>query len=119
MPKKLTTALCACALALTCAGLVGCAGQSAAGDVNAEVPEGAAPLMPVSHTGRYEALAAEGCYGCHGSSPTSEVLLATATPLPADHYMNAQATTYTVDALRAQCYTCHGQAVSEVAELIW
>ena len=118
MRKSLLTGLLGCALALTCAGLAGCA-EANATDVNAEVPEGAAPLMPVSHEGRYESLSVEGCYGCHGSSADAEVLLATATPLPADHYVDGTPTTRTVEMLHAQCYTCHGQAVSEVEELTW
>ena len=62
MRKSLMCGLLGCALALTCAGLAGCA-EANATDVNAEVPEGAAPLMPVSHEGRYT---------CHGQA-VSEV----------------------------------------------
>lgn len=113
MKKSLLAGIFGCVLAISCAGLAGCA-QAAAEDVNADVPEGAAPLMPVSHDGRYEALASEGCYGCHGASETAEVLLATATPLPADHYVDGNVYSYTVEPLRAMCFTCHGQASAAV-----
>ena len=98
--------------ALTCtlglAAVAGCGSETQEReDVNADVPQGAPPLMPVSHEGRYESLGAAGCFGCHGGSDEVEVFLAAATPLPADHYVGGDASTHEIDGPRAECITCH------------
>ncbi|MDO4503466.1 MAG: nitrate reductase cytochrome c-type subunit [Coriobacteriia bacterium] len=92
--------------------LAACGGAPAKQDVNANVPEGAAPTMPVGHEGRYDDLGLNGCYGCHGANQDANPMLATATALPADHYLVDNPTSvkdFSSD--HSQCLTCHVPAV--------
>lgn len=65
------------------------------------------PLMTAAHEGRYESLGATGCYGCHGAKEGAEVGMEGATPLPADHYVGGEITSYELDPARSVCITCH------------
>ena len=82
-------------------------------DVNANVPEGAAPTMPSGHENRYADLGANGCYGCHGANQDANPMLASATALPADHYaVEAPTSIKDLAADHSQCITCHVPGVS-------
>ena len=105
MKRKKMIAAAVLAGTLGLAALGGCSEPMA--DTGATYNPGEPPLMPASHEGRYERLGANGCYGCHGSSDTAEVLLSMATPLPADHYVGGDAATRAIDGPRAECITCH------------
>ena len=113
MKKHIVTGVVMLTLALSCLSVVGCAQQTARVDVNADVPAGAAPLMPIGHEGRFESLGAYGCYGCHGVNQAGEALMADATALPENHYQDAQVVAYAMDPVRMQCNTCHPQAADE------
>lgn len=113
MPKKkLLAALVTCALCAAFLG-VGCSGESSESSASGEsatlasTGTGTPAAMPADHEGRFQSLGANGCYGCHGSSESAEVMLADATALPADHYENGDVTTRQIDASRAECITCH------------
>ena len=96
------------------AGLAaGCGSAPAKQDVNANVPEGAAPTMPSGHENRYEDLGANGCYGCHGANQDANPMLASATALPADHYaVEVPTSIKDLAADHSQCITCHIPGVS-------
>ena len=110
MQKKhlVASAAMACALGAFC--IAGCPAAPAKEDVNANIPEGAAPLMPVTHEGRFERLGASGCYGCHGANDQANPMLDDATALPADHYAGGDAGSLEMDPTHEQCITCHAQA---------
>lgn len=104
--RKQTICAIAVAAALGAAALAGCsAGQQA--DGGAEVPPGAAPVMPAGHEGRFEALGAAGCYGCHGAGDAANPMLAAAVALPDDHYEGGSADSQRIDAAHTLCNTCH------------
>lgn len=67
------------------------------------------PIMPISHEGRYDALGAKGCYGCHGSSADTDVFLSRATPLPESHYKDESVETHELSSGYLLCITCHAQ----------
>ena len=97
-------------LALGAGAVAGCAAQETKADVNADIPEGAAPTMPVSHEGRYDRLGANGCYGCHGANADANPMLKQATALPEDHYTTESPQSITdMSADHSQCNTCHVQ----------
>ena len=105
MKRKKTIAAAVLAGALGLAALGGCSEPMA--DTGATYNPGEPPLMPASHEGRYERLGANGCYGCHGSSDTAEVLLRWAPPRPPPPFGGAHAATRAIDGPRAECITCH------------
>lgn len=113
MKKMIVTCLLAAVLTLSCLSAFGCAQTSQKVDVNADIPAGAAPLMPIGHEGRFESLGANGCYGCHGVNAAGEALMVTATQLPENHYQGGQVVAYCMDPVRMQCNTCHPQAAVE------
>ena len=92
MQKKhlVASAALACALGAFC--IAGCSAAPAKEDVNANIPEGAAPLMPVTHEGRFERLGASGCYGCHGANDQANPMLTGSVALPDDHYADGAPT---------------------------
>lgn len=101
--------------ALTCtlglAAVAGCGSETQEReDVNADVPQGAPPLMPVSHEGRYELTGVNGCWGCHGTNSEGEPLLRDATALPTDHYAEGDAMSGAFNVGHNQCIVCHAQA---------
>jgi cytochrome c-type protein NapB len=108
--KKIVTAVLVCCLGLFALG--GCASSNKV-DVNADVPEGASPVMPYSHEGRYADLGAPGCYGCHGNNGAADPMLKQATALPDNHYVNEDRTTMEIDQAHLLCTSCHVQAVEE------
>lgn len=87
----------------------GCSGEPAKTSVNADVPVGAAPLMPPTHEGRYESLGANGCYGCHGANDLANPMLTGTSALPENHYANGDPNSHELDPVRTQCITCHVQ----------
>ena len=106
LSAKLTTVV----LAVAVAGfaMAGCQAASNKVDVNADTPEGAAKIMPVSHEGRYEEMGANGCYGCHGASTTANPMLTQAVSLPDDHYTTSSPTSMDdLDGTHNLCNTCH------------
>ncbi len=107
MMKK--TLLCAAsfALALSMLLLAGCAGGSASSGGSAF--EGTPALMPAGHEGRYENLGAPGCYGCHGANEKANPMLASATAMPADHYVDGNLASFEIDPGHFECQTCHAQ----------
>ena len=109
MQKKhlVASAALACALGAFC--IAGCSAAPAKEDVNANIPEGAAPLMPVTHEGRFERLGASGCYGCHGASERSNPMLNGSKAMPEDHYVDGSSQTLELDPTHDQCNTCHVQ----------
>ena len=109
MQKKhlVASAALACALGAFC--IAGCSAAPAKEDVNANIPEGAAPLMPVTHEGRFERLGASGCYGCHGASERSNPMLNGSKAMPEDHYVDSSSQTLELDPTHDQCNTCHVQ----------
>lgn len=109
MKKRIAGIALALTLGAGCLALGGCAEQGAKPDVNADIPEGAAPLMPAGHEGRFESLGAAGCYGCHGASRTADPMLAGAVSFPDDHYAGGNPSSLMMDPVREQCNTCHVQ----------
>lgn len=103
--KKMTVLLASLALVMSCLVVAGCSSES---DAEVEI-SGTPALMPEGHEGRFENLGAEGCYGCHGANETANPMLATATALPADHYVGGDASSLALDPNRAECLTCHAQ----------
>lgn len=105
--KLLASAAVAAALALS----VGCAAQQPAATENDALTPGPGEpaLMPASHQGRFESLGAPGCYGCHGAGEDVPAMLADATPLPDDHYVDGDPATREVFGARGECITCHPQ----------
>lgn len=99
------------ALLLGAGVLAGCSGESDSDgwSGNDGITEGAAPLMPPTHEGRYESLGAAGCYGCHGANEDANPMLAAAVALPDDHYEDSDPTTLTLDGTHGLCNTCHVQ----------
>ena len=109
MQKKhlVASAAMACALGAFC--IAGCSAAPAKEDVNANIPEGAAPLMHVTHEGRFERLGASGCYGCHGANDQANPMLAGSVALPDDHYADGSPDSRQIDPTHGQCITCHVQ----------
>lgn len=107
--KKTATVLACIALVMSLATLGGCAdgGSGSAGTV--QTPEGASPLMPASHAGRFDDLGANGCYGCHGANDMANPMLKDAVVMPEDHYAQGMYATQKTDPVRDQCITCHPQ----------
>ena len=104
--KLLASAAVAAALALS----VGCAAQQPTASTDTLTPGPGEPaLMPANHQGRFERLGAPGCYGCHGAGEDAASMLADATPLPDDHYVNGDHATREVFGARGECITCHPQ----------
>lgn len=87
----------------------GCSGEPAKKGVNADIPAGAAPLMPTTHEGRYESLGANGCYGCHGANDLANPMLTGSTALPENHYVDGDPSSHELEPARTQCITCHVQ----------
>ena len=113
MKLKVTVLSLALAAVLGATALAGCGSAPAKQDVNANVPEGAAPTMPAGHENRYADLGANGCYGCHGANQDANPMLASATALPADHYsVEAPTSIKDLAADHSQCITCHVPGVS-------
>lgn len=104
MKKKLAICLTAAALFASCV-MAGCSN----GAVAETTPAGAPPLMPAGHDGRYENLGPEGCYGCHGANEKANPMLASASVMPADHYVNGDAASLQLDPTHVECQTCHAQ----------
>ena len=107
MKKILLTGAFAGVIALTCAFGVGCSPAIGSSTAALTEPQGSAPIMPAGHTGRYEDLGVPGCYGCHGASSTANPMLATATILPENHYVDESYGTLAIDPVRYQCLSCH------------
>ena len=105
--KLLASAAVAAALALS----VGCAAQQSTTTANDALTPGPGEpaLMPANHQGRFESLGAPGCYGCHGAGEDAASMLADATPLPDDHYVDGDPATREVFGARGECITCHPQ----------
>lgn len=113
MKLKVTVLALALAAVLGTTVLAGCGSAPAKQDVNANVPEGAAPTMPSGHENRYADLGANGCYGCHGANQDANPMLASATALPADHYaVEVPTSIKDLAADHSQCITCHIPGVS-------
>ena len=108
MRKKITAVASGALLVVALGGLAVCGGTDAA-QASAGPAVGEPSLMPASHEGRFYELGADGCYGCHGANETTDHMLAQATPLPADHYVDGDVSTYEVFGARRECLTCHSQ----------
>ncbi len=109
MRKSLIAASLAFAMVAGLGAAAGCSAEPAELELNANVPEGAAPLMPATHEGRFDSLGANGCYGCHGANDQANPMLNGSTALPEDHYLNGDAGTRQLEPTREQCITCHVQ----------
>lgn len=106
--KKTRTKMAAAAVAAMLVAAVGCGcGSTGSAGASADVPQGAPPLMPAGHDGRFQDLGANGCYGCHGANEAANPMLASAPALPDDHYQQGMPATRAVDPVREQCITCH------------
>lgn len=105
--KKTRTKMAAAVAAAMLLAAVGCGCASTGAGISADTPQGAPPLMPAGHEGRFQDLGANGCYGCHGANDAANPMLASAPALPDDHYQQGMATTRAVDPVREQCITCH------------
>ena len=109
MKKTLVAAALVVAMAAGLGAAAGCSAEPAKKGVNADIPAGAAPLMPTTHEGRYESLGANGCYGCHGANDSANPMLNGSTALPDDHYVGSDPSAQELDPARRQCITCHVQ----------
>ena len=109
MKKHMITAALVAVMALGLGTVAGCSQEAPREDVNANIPEGAAPLMPVTHEGRFERLGASGCYGCHGANDQANPMLAGSVALPDDHYADGSPDSRQIDPTHGQCITCHVQ----------
>ena len=105
MRKKITAVAAGALLVVALGGLAGCGGTDAT-QASAGPAVGEPSLMPASHEGRFYELGADGCYG---ANETTDHMLAQATPLPADHYVDGDVSTYEVFGARRECLTCHPQ----------
>ena len=109
MKKSLSTAALVMTMAAGLGAVAGCSSEPAKADVNASIPEGAAPLMPATHDGRFDSLGANGCYGCHGANDQANPMLNGSVALPEDHYADGGSTSKELEPTRTQCITCHVQ----------
>ena len=111
MKKKLVIVCLACALAATLGLMVGCGPQTQSEIRGAQAVElnGSPANIPAAHGDRFARLGAQGCYGCHGASENANPMLYGSAPLPVDHYVGADITTFEIDPVHAQCITCHAQ----------
>lgn len=99
------------ALSVGLFALAGCAAQEeATTTASSSTPEGAAPVLPASHEGRYERLGAEGCFGCHGSGEEADPFLKQAGQMPDNHYANEDRTAHEIDGTHRLCNSCHVQS---------
>ena len=110
MKKHVVTAALVLVMAMGLGTVTGCSEQPQKEDVNANVPAGSPPLMPVSHEGRFETLGAPGCYGCHGAAEQGNPIMPAATAMPEDHYTGGDSGSMEMDPTHEQCNTCHAQA---------
>lgn len=106
----------AVAVVLSVAALTGCGSVSDSPDLNTNVPEGASPVMPLGHEGRYASLGVDGCYGCHGSNGEADPMLNGAYAMPDNHYVNGDRSTMEVDPSRVVCISCHVQGTAPAAK---
>lgn len=110
--------------ALGIGALVGCnasgsSGSGSGANVNADIPDKAAPVVPESHIARMEnlnRLGSNACYGCHGAGEGGNPLLNGIAAMPDDHYLDADASTYTLDPSHNLCNTCHVQGYQDSEE---
>lgn len=109
MKKSLITAALVMAMAAGLGAAAGCSSEPAKTGVNANIPEGAAPLMPATHDGRFDSLGANGCYGCHGANDQANPMLNGSVALPEDHYAGGDPSSQELEPTREQCITCHVQ----------
>lgn len=110
--RKIVTSAFAAALALSMFLVVGCSSDEpaeGAGSESGYVADGLPGLMPEDHEGRFVSMGADGCFNCHGADEDSYPILATAQPLPADHFAGGSIESYELDNSRAECITCHSQ----------
>ena len=111
LKKRVLAAFFTFALAFGMAfAMAGCASErTVIEDINADIPQDAPPLMPVSHQDRYDTLGVDGCYGCHGANADTTHMLAQAGEPPKDHYVDGDQSSYQIASVRKQCITCHSQ----------
>ena len=113
--RKLCMIACALLCVLMACMVAGCSQGSNSGSSNssnsssstASTPNGAPPTMPVNHSGRYDKLGADGCWGCHGTNTEGKSLMKSATQLPTTHFENEDKKTGTYNSTYSQCNTCH------------
>lgn len=108
--KYLMTAAVTFALVASLGTIAGCASAPAKENVNANIPAGAPPLMPVNHADRFDDLGANGCYGCHGANDQANPMVKDAVAMPEDHYAGGSSTSKQFDPTHGECITCHAQA---------
>ncbi len=108
--KTILSALVVASISLFC--VAGCSGnaQPAQLDINKDIPEGAPPLMPANHTGRYERMGNLSCLGCHGVSESGAPRLSAAKTPPKTHFENGDPASNTILAGYNECTTCHVQS---------
>lgn len=121
MKKKNCIAAAALSLVLAAGALAGCASSEDFEydnwDGREGLTEGASPVMPPSHEGRFESMGAIGCYGCHGNNEDGDNLLYGAPDLPDDHYLDSDPrNAWEIDGTHSQCTTCHVVGVAEDEE---
>ena len=108
--KTIATVLVAGTLGLFCVAGCSQATTPTAQTINENVPSGAPPLMPANHSGRYDRMGNNSCWGCHGTNSEGKALLSAAQTPPATHFENGDTKARAFASGYTECNTCHVQS---------